>query len=66
MKKFETVTEKELLYIVYEELLRRYMKAKEIADSLPGNTISAARCERARARYEEIRAEILRKECKSQ
>ena len=62
MKKFTTVTENELLNMACDELLRRYMKEKEIADSLPGNPISAARCERARARYEEVRNEILRQE----
>lgn len=65
MKKFETVTEKDLLSMACDELLRRYMKEKEIADSLPGNPISAARCERARARYEEVRNEILRQERKT-
>ena len=65
MKKFKTVTEKELLSMACDELLRRYMKEKEIADSLPGNPISAARCERARARYEEVKNEILRQERKT-
>ena len=65
MKKFTTVTENELLNMAYGELLRRYLKEKEIADSLPGNEIAAARYERARAKYEEIRAEILRQERKT-
>lgn len=65
MKKFTTVTENELLSMACDELLRRYMKEKKIADSLPGNPISAARCERARARYEEVRNEILRQERKA-
>ena len=65
MKKFQTVTEKELLEMACDELLRRFLKEKEIADSLPGNPISAARCERARERYEEVRGEILRLERKA-
>lgn len=65
MKKFKTVTEYELLNMAYGELLRRYLKEKEIVDSLPENRIAAARCERARGKYEEIRAEILRLEKKS-
>lgn len=64
MKKFKTVTENELLNMAYGELLRRYLKEKEIADSLPGNAIAAARCERARAKYEEVRSEILNRERK--
>lgn len=65
MKKFTTVTENELLSMACDELLRRYLKEKEIADNLQGNPISAARCERARARYEEVRSEILRQERKT-
>ena len=64
MKKFKTVTEDELLNMAYGELLRRYLKEKEISDSLPGNEISAARYERARAKYEEVRSEILNRERK--
>lgn len=65
MKKFVNVTEKELLSMAYEELLRRYLKEKEIVDSFPENALAAARCERARARYEEVRSEILRQEHKT-
>ena len=65
MKKFRTVTEKELLEMAYGELLRRYLKEKEIVDSFPGNQLAAARCERARERYEEVRGEILRLERKA-
>lgn len=64
MKKFKTVTEDELLNMAYGELLRRYLKEKEISDSLPGNEIAAARYERARAKYEEVRSEILNRERK--
>ena len=65
MKKFQTVTEKELLEMACDELLRRFLRRKELADRLPGNPFSAARCERARERYEEVRDEILRLERKA-
>ena len=62
MKKFATVTEYEVLSMAHSVLLDRYLVAEERARKLPENHIAQARFEKARARYEEINAELLRLE----
>lgn len=62
MKKFATVTEYELLSMAHSVLLDRYLMEEKRARELPGNSITQARFEKARARYEEINAELVRME----
>lgn len=62
MKKFATVTEYEVLSMAHSVLLDRYLTAEKRARELPENKITQARFEKARARYEEINAELLRLE----
>lgn len=62
MKKFATVTEYEVLSMAHSVLLDRYLTAEKRARELPENQIAQARFEKARARYEEINAELLRLE----
>lgn len=62
MKKFATVTEYELLRMAHDVLLDRFLMAEKRARELPENSITQARFEKARARYEEVNAELLRME----
>lgn len=62
MKKFATVTEYELLSMAHSVLLDRYLREEKRARELPGNSIAQARFEKARARYEEINAELVHME----
>lgn len=62
MKKFATVTEYEILSMAHSVLLYRFLREEERARKLPENSIAQARFEKARARYEEVSAEILRME----
>lgn len=62
MKKFATVTEYELLSMAHDVLLDRFLREEKRARELPKNSIAQARFEKARARYEEVNAELVRME----
>lgn len=62
MKKFATVTEYELLSMAHDVLLDRFLREEKRARELPENSIAQARFEKARARYEEVNAELVRME----